>query len=295
MGVERKENMYSIGQFAEIGNVSVKQLRYLEQKKILKPELRNPENNYRYYSEQQLETLVYIKTLRDLGFELNQIVDIAKTGNIQSLVNALQENLAEVRKEIHYAIEKYENMVTHLIHINNCRAIMKEHRLLNKQNNIEIVNIPDMRLLYIRGYHPANVEQLFVGRMAALKKYASDYGISIEGVLIAIFHTDYHNQFSEAYGDLETAFEIKRGDAADDTKNKHMIRKVEAFKGISAIHIGDYKSMRPLYHRMESWAGENGFKLTGTAVEEYILGPDMVSNPDEYVTRLILPFYDRTS
>ena len=292
MGIEKKEKMYSIGQFAEIGNVSVKQLRYLEHKKILQPNLRNPENNYRYYSERQLETLVYIKNLRDLGFELNQIVDIAKDGNIESLIGALRGNLAGAKHEIESVMQKYYNIAKHLIHINSCRAILKAHTLWNTQNDIKIISVPSKLLLFIRGNHNANVEQLFIERMAALKKYAADYDLMIEGAFIAIFHENYYGQFTDSYGDLETAFEVKGAAVESELKDKEIMRKHKAFRGVSAIHIGDYRYMRPMYQKLESWAGENGLSLSGTAIEEYILGPDIVSNPDEYVTRLILPIVE---
>ena len=282
------QELYSIGQFAEIGNVSIKQLRYLEQKRILQPDVRNPENNYRYYSEKQLDKLVYIKNLRSLGVELNQIMDLANSGSLQDLIDTLRGNLNVVKKEISDAIQKYDNIVEHLMHINNFRAVLKELTLRNAQHDIETVNIPDKLLLFIRDDYPANVKRLFIDRLERLKKYAADHDLLIEGPMISIFHANYTDLYSDSYFDYETAFEIK-GDTAIDAGNRRFVRKFKALQGISAIHVGDYKNVWPLYKRMVSWAEENSIRLSGTVIEEYILWPDLVSNPEEYVTRLILP------
>ena len=277
--------MHSIGQFAEIGGVSIKQLRYLEKKNILRPDTRNPENSYRYYSEHQLETLIYIKKLRELGFDLNRIAEMARSGSLDGLTGAMHENLAQVKREMADAVQRHDNIVEHLNRIDDCRAIIEDYFSRGGQSDVRVISVPRMRLISIRDNHTANVEQLFVDRVALLKKRSAEAGVAVDDILIAIFHAGYHDQFSGSYGDLETAYAIKKGEGA----KVRLIRESAAFKGVSAIHVGHYRHMKPLYLRMESWAEEKGIALTGTAIEKYILGPDMTPNPDEYVTRLILP------
>ncbi len=45
-----KKDLYRIGSFAKVSNVTAKQLRYLEEKDLLIPKMRKENNNYRYYS-----------------------------------------------------------------------------------------------------------------------------------------------------------------------------------------------------------------------------------------------------
>ena len=46
---ERQENLYSIGEAAEILGISVQTLRYYDKIKLLEPAYINPNTGYRYY------------------------------------------------------------------------------------------------------------------------------------------------------------------------------------------------------------------------------------------------------
>ena len=61
MGEEKK---YAIGEVAALSGISAKTLRYYDDIKLLSPEYRDTKSNYRYYSDQQIVTLLIIKKLR---------------------------------------------------------------------------------------------------------------------------------------------------------------------------------------------------------------------------------------
>jgi predicted transcriptional regulator YdeE len=65
--------MYKIGDFAKISRVPVKTLRYYDEIGLLKPDVVNRYNRYRYYSEGQLPLLHHILELKRLGFSLEQV------------------------------------------------------------------------------------------------------------------------------------------------------------------------------------------------------------------------------
>ena len=102
--------------------------------------------------------------------------------------------------------------------------------------------------------------------------------------MIAIFHDGWINQFESVAEDLETMFPIP-GEflGGPDT------RCYGGFRAVTGIHIGDYKEMKNLYLRIFKFAEEEGVELMEVSAEEYLLGPDMTSNPQKYITRLYLP------
>ena len=55
--------MLSIGDFSKICNVSTKTLRYYAEIGLILPNEINNETGYRYYSIEQLETMLFIKRL----------------------------------------------------------------------------------------------------------------------------------------------------------------------------------------------------------------------------------------
>ena len=65
--------MLSIGEFSKICQVSTKTLRYYAEIGLILPNEINYENGYRYYSIEQLETMLFIKRLKSYNFSLEQI------------------------------------------------------------------------------------------------------------------------------------------------------------------------------------------------------------------------------
>jgi MerR family copper efflux transcriptional regulator len=84
-----------IGEVAAQAGVSVDALRFYEGKGLLKPH--RAANGYRYYSEQALQLVGYIKLAQQLGFSLREIGE-----NLPLLWNsegASQELLAQLFEE----------------------------------------------------------------------------------------------------------------------------------------------------------------------------------------------------
>ena len=71
--------MLSIGKFSNICRVSTKTLRYYAEIGLLLPSEVNPENGYRYYAIEQLETMLFINRLKAYHFSLEEIGDILKS------------------------------------------------------------------------------------------------------------------------------------------------------------------------------------------------------------------------
>jgi DNA-binding transcriptional MerR regulator len=65
--------MFRIGEFAQIAQVSPRQLRHYDQLGLLRPGHTDRQSGYRYYSIQQLPRLNRLLALKDLGLTLDQI------------------------------------------------------------------------------------------------------------------------------------------------------------------------------------------------------------------------------
>jgi DNA-binding transcriptional MerR regulator/effector-binding domain-containing protein len=65
--------MFKIGDFAQIGRVSGRQLRHYDRLGLLAPDQVDRDSGYRYYSAGQLPRLNRILALKGLGFSLDQI------------------------------------------------------------------------------------------------------------------------------------------------------------------------------------------------------------------------------
>ena len=65
--------MFRIGEFAQIAQVSGRQLRFYDELGLLRPAHSDPQTGYRYYSIRQLPRLNSILALKELGLTLEQI------------------------------------------------------------------------------------------------------------------------------------------------------------------------------------------------------------------------------
>ena len=74
------EKLYSIGQMAKLCNVSAKQLRYYDDNGIISPAYKNGETMYRYYTDAQVQEILLLKELRQMGLSLGEITEIVTAG-----------------------------------------------------------------------------------------------------------------------------------------------------------------------------------------------------------------------
>src|ERR1700751_4337840 len=65
--------MFRIGEFAQIAQVSGRQLRFYDQLGLLRPARIDAQTGYRYYTVRQLPRLNSILALKELGLSLEQI------------------------------------------------------------------------------------------------------------------------------------------------------------------------------------------------------------------------------
>ena len=94
--------MLSIGAFSKICKVSTKTLRYYAEIGLILPGEINPENGYRYYAIEQLETMLLIIRLKSYNFSLEEIKQIIESGELyeEKLYVALTRKRGRYKKAI---------------------------------------------------------------------------------------------------------------------------------------------------------------------------------------------------
>ncbi len=101
--------MFRIGEFSKIAQVSGRMLRYYDEIGLLIPESIDPETSYRYYSARQLSQLNRILVLKELGLSLGQIAQLLRrdtsTDELRGMLalrkaqieQSMQEEMARLR------------------------------------------------------------------------------------------------------------------------------------------------------------------------------------------------------
>src|SRR6476620_2335305 len=101
MGRTGSHSMFSIGEFARHGRVSVRMLRHYDAVGLLRPANVDRVTSYRSYDARQLSRLNRIVALKDLGFTLQQVQSILdeKVG-LNELHGMLRLRQADLQNQI---------------------------------------------------------------------------------------------------------------------------------------------------------------------------------------------------
>lgn len=103
--------MFRIGEFAQIGQVSSRQLRHYDQLGLLRPGHTDPNTSYRYYSIRQLPRLNGILALKELGLTLEQIGPLLEN---KISPKELRGMLAMKRAQVEQSLRAEETRLRHI-------------------------------------------------------------------------------------------------------------------------------------------------------------------------------------
>ena len=92
--------MFSIGEFARLGTVSVRTLRHYDEIGLLPPAKIDPATGYRGYSAEQLRLLNRIVALKELGLSLAQARQLMDGITLEELQGMLMLRRAQLEQEL---------------------------------------------------------------------------------------------------------------------------------------------------------------------------------------------------
>ena len=128
---------YTSGEFAEKAHVSIRTIRYYDQKNLLKPAARTKSGAQRY-TDQDFAKLQQILLLKYLGFSLNEIREMTiGAGDAQFLLGSLQiqKRLAEER------LEEMKNVITA---IDSTSQALKSNRQVDWSQMLKLTHLTAM-------------------------------------------------------------------------------------------------------------------------------------------------------
>jgi DNA-binding transcriptional MerR regulator len=95
---------YLIGQVAKLSGVSSANIRFYEKEKLISPRGISA-NSYRFYSDEDVHQLRFIRQLRSLDMTLDEVrrllnLDLRKKRDCQTARNTLDEHIGHVRERL---------------------------------------------------------------------------------------------------------------------------------------------------------------------------------------------------
>jgi DNA-binding transcriptional MerR regulator len=252
--------MFSIGDFAAMGRVSVRMLRHYDAIGLLRPARVDPVSGYRYYEAQQLRRLNRLVALKDLGFTLAQITDIVDakvdTAELRGMLRLRQAQLAEQIEADRDRLARVE-----------ARLRMIEREGAMSTQDVSVKKVEPLRLAGLSGSAASSnhedvgpaVQKLFEELMGEL----GNQGLGPAGPAVATYITTEDGGLAITVG-CPVAAEVDAGAV-------RMVELPAIADAACYLHQGTMATIGEGYQTLATWIEDQGYRTDGTAREVYLL------------------------
>lgn len=264
---------FKIGELSKLFGIGVDSIRYYEEVGILQPE-RNPENNYRLYTVDDIRRLTLIRELLGLNFSTEQIREYDKDRNIDTTLSLLNKELDIVDEEIK-RLEYTKKSIQNRIHT------ISRHLGKHFDEEVCLLNLPKRGCIMVNKNNlPDNYVDYY------LIKYMQGHGIHVNTIGACDCYTldlPGSNPASLYYKTKNVFF------YATYFPPEECNYYLPAGKYLSLIYRGDLTKTKKLMPKMFSYAEKNGLTICGEPVEMCHIDNYETDNENEYIVELQIP------
>lgn len=268
--------MLSIGEFSNICKVSAKTLRYYAEIGLLLPQEINPESGYRYYSIDQLETMLLINRLKNYHFSLEEIKTVLEAEEIQE--EKLYLELVKKQKEMEEKVREYQKttrqMAEDIANLKQGKSIMSYLGDIG----VQLVEVPGMYLMsvrkMVREYEYANE---YASCFSKIAEKIKEKGLTAFAPPMVLFHSEEYSPFG-----MDTEFAVPVKEYATGT------RDFSPGLCLKTVLHGSYSALPSIYAKQREWAEKEGYVSSNALFEVYVTDPSQVEESG-YVTEVYYP------
>ncbi len=265
--------MLKIGEFARLGNVSIRALRFYHEEGLLAPAHVDPESRYRSYDTRQLRELQDIHLYKDMGFSLAEIRELLQERPSPA---ELRRILSERRVRLKQRIEEDYGRLARI----EARLQATEGRENEWDWRVELREIQPVWVAAsrekIRRYDEADEMFMELERRVGLDV--------LTGKRAAFWHTCAND-----------------GPQIDCEAVRFLKRPVGPLRGIrtyqrpaarvaSVFHTGKEQTIPQAYKALQVWMKKSGFVSQGPKCEIYWIEP-REGKMEESLTEIRLPLF----
>lgn len=270
--------MFSIGEFARHGRVSVRMLRHYDAIGLLAPAHVDARSGYRAYEAVQLARLNRIVALKDLGFTLQQVGSILDDAvSAPELRGMLRLRQVELRSQIAADTARLAQVEARLQVIGNEGAMPTDE--------VQLKRIPAVRVAEVTGtapgFEPGAIGPVIKPLYNELRCVLEKAGVAPVGPAIA-----YYEDGADGAVVVHAAVPVNAepGDGAGYT----IVDLPELAQAATIVHRGPMDTVLSTIQTLAKWMDTNGYRSAGYSRELYLhYGHD--DNPDAWVTEVQEP------
>jgi DNA-binding transcriptional MerR regulator len=269
--------MFTIGDFARHGRVSLRMLRHYDATGLLRPARVDPASGYRFYQASQLARLNRIIALKDLGFTLDQVhATLDEQVSAEQLRGMLRLRQAELQSQIAADTFRLAQVEARL------RIIEMEGAM--PADDIQVKKIPAARVAELTAaaasLEPASITPVIQPLYRELGEQLGRAGLTPAGPAIA-----YYEDAPD--GDGVVVHATLPVNAGPGSGRGFQINDLpEIAQAATIVHRGSMDNVMATIQTLARWIDNNGYRSTGYPRELYLECPD---DQDKWVTELQEP------
>jgi DNA-binding transcriptional MerR regulator len=254
--------MFTIGDFAKLGRVSVRMLRHYDAIGLLRPAAVDDASGYRFYEAEQLQRLNRVIALKDLGFTLVQVASMLddkldalelagmlrlRRAQLEAQMNADSARLTSVEARLRL-IEKEGHMPT-------ADIILKE---------VAPTRIAELSAL-AGGYGPEHITPTIGPLYDQLMQRLSEAGVTPTGPAMA-----YYEPESDESSDAVLVHACMPVTVGGDARYTFDVVDLPAIgSAATLIHRGPMDDVMESLDGLARWIEDNGYRPVGYHREVY--------------------------
>ncbi|MEU3353685.1 MerR family transcriptional regulator [Streptomyces sp. NPDC037389] len=269
--------MFTIGDFARHGRVSVRMLRHYDAIGLLRPARVDPYSGYRFYEAGQLARLNRVIALKDLGFTLQQVQAIVDDEvSAEELRGMLRLRRAELEAAAAAAAARLAGVEARL------RTIESEGRM--STDDVVVKSTPAVRVAElsarVASFGPEEIGPVADRLFEELCGLLETAGIEPTGSSVMWYEDAPDGDGVVVHAGLPVPA-AARGDGVG-------ITELPAMPMVAAVvHHGPMADVLPTVQALARWIDANGYRSTGYAREVYLAYGQ--GDPAGWVTELQEP------
>ncbi|MFI9722146.1 MerR family transcriptional regulator [Streptomyces sp. NPDC052396] len=270
--------MFTIGDFARHGRVSVRMLRHYDAIGLLRPAHVDPASAYRFYQADQLARLNRIIALKDLGFTLQQVrVILDEKVGAEELRGMLRLRRAELEAAMTAAAARLAQVEARL------RTIESEGRM--STDDVVVKHIPAVRVAELSGpaagYRPEDIGPVITPMFQELCRRLDEAGVTPTGPAIAYYEDSPEGGETIV---VHAAMPVATGAVTGPSVTVVDLPAID--RAATIVHRGPMDQVLTTAQSLARWIATSGHHSTGYARELYLECPD---DPAGWVTELQEP------
>jgi DNA-binding transcriptional MerR regulator len=270
--------MFSIGEFARHGRVSVRMLRHYDAIGLLRPACVDRVSGYRFYQASQLAELNRVIALKDLGFTLQQVQAILEE---QVTAAELRGMLKLRRAEIYAQIEAETARLARV----EARLLTIEDEARPPTDGVVIKRLAPLRVGELTGqaagWEPEAITPVIQPLYCDLFQRMASAGVKAAGPAVA-----YYEDAPTGDGAVVVHAAVPVVAEADGDPGFSVVDLAEVESAASIIHHGSMDDVLSTGQALARWTDANGYRSVGYLREVTL---EWSADPEQWVTELQQP------